>query len=298
MLDQKLATLMQRILSKGDDRTVLTLGSQRLIDEFALGTRRGRTIYFNPRELNEMATLLASNGYALEPVDLTNLSRSERLAAGTPNEKAGGGSVKRGRISIKASAEGLPVLLSDQGIVLPPRCHLDAELMSMAVGTFHQSALVVENYEAFDRIHQVRLDLPDVFRNPLVIYRGDQSESRADVVDDFLTMTGLPVLAFVDIDPAGLLIASSFANLAGVIAPSAHVLAEQLASPATGRRDLFGQQYPGAANFLSSMPDSSPVAALWQLVLEHRAGVVQERWIGSEISCQPWVSPVAHEVAH
>jgi len=288
MLDQKLATLMQRILSKGSDRTNYTLGSQRLIDEFKLGRRRGQTIYFAPHDLSEMASLLRTNGYALKPVDLASLSRSERLAAGTPNEKAGGGSVKQGRISVKESGEGLPILLNDQQIVLPPRCHLDAELLSMAVGSFHQCAIVVENYVAFDCIHQVRLALPDAFRNPLVIYRGDQQESRADFVDSFLKMTGLPVMAFVDIDPSGLLIANSFDNLVAVIAPSAHVLAEQLASPATGRRDLFVQQYPGASMSLDRLQDSSPVFPLWELVLEHRAGVVQERWVGAEITCQPW----------
>ena len=30
------------------------------------------------------------------------------------------------------------------------------------------------------------------------------------------------------------------------------------------------------------------LAGLWELVLEHRAGVVQERWVGAEITCQPW----------
>jgi len=96
------------------------------------------------------------------------------------------------------------------------------------------------------------------------------------------------VMAFVDIDPSGLLIANSFDNLVAVIAPSAHVLAEQLASPATGRRDLFVQQYPGASMSLDRLQDSSPVFPLWELVLEHRAGVVQERWVGAEITCQPW----------
>lgn len=287
MLDQRLAELMQRLLSQEASSTAVTGTSRRLADELNLGRIRGKTIYLSEGDHAEMRTLLSANGYARSPVDLNGLSRGDRLLAGTPNEKAGGEAVKRGRISVKTLA-GQRLLIGNQELLLPPRCHVDAEWRAVLDGMAHSAIMLVENYEAFDQIEQVSFDLPSEFANPLVVYRGDRHESRQDNVIAFLDAVQLPTMAFVDIDPRGLHIAAGCPNLVGIVAPDALVLETALASPATGRRDLFQAQVPGIERFLQGITDDSPLHPLWTLMARHRAGVVQERWLAMRSCCILW----------
>jgi hypothetical protein len=287
MLDQRLAELMQRLLSQEAGTTAVTGTSRRLADELNLGSIRGKTIYLSEGDHAEMRILLSANGYALSPVDLNGLSRGDRLLAGTPNEKAGGEAVKRGRISVKSLA-GQRLLIGNQELLLPPRCHVDAEWRAVLDRMAHSAIMLVENYEAFDQIDQVSFDLPDEFTNPLVVYRGDRHESRQDNVIAFLDAVQLPTIAFVDIDPRGLHIAAGCPNLVGIVAPDALVLETALASPATGRRDLFQAQVPGIERFLQGITDDSPLHPLWTLMARNRAGVVQERWLAMRSRCILW----------
>ncbi len=287
MLDQRLAELMQRLLSQEAGTTAVTGTSRRLADELNLGRIRGKTIYLSEGDHAEMRTLLSANGYALSPVDLNGLSRGDRLLAGTPNEKAGGEAVKRGRISVKTLA-GQRLLIGNQELLLPPRCHIDAEWRAVLDGMAHSAIMLVENYEAFDQIDLVSFELPDEFSNPLVVYRGDRHESRQDNVIAFLDAAQLPMMAFVDIDPRGLHIAAGCPNLVGIVAPDALVLETALASPATGRRDLFQAQVPGIERFLQGIAEDSPLHPLWTLMARYRAAVVQERWLAMRNRCILW----------
>jgi hypothetical protein len=279
MLDQKLAEAVQRVLSKEDERFSLTATLQRLIDD-GIGTRRGKSVYFTDKDRAEMRSWLHAKGYSLDQVDLSGMSRSERLSV-TPNEKAGGEAIKRNRVSIKALT-GQGLMLGGASISLPAESHLDVDWTKVAGQVEHLCIMLVENYENFNRVHETKFDLPNVFSSPLVVYRGDPNESRLDSVQQFLSHSGLPILAFMDIDPAGIAMASQLPNFVGMVAPALDVLEEQLRSPKTGRRDLFSAQYPVYGQILDRLPADSPCKAIWELVSKHKAGVVQERWISSE----------------
>ena len=285
MLDQKLAEAMQRILSKADERFPLTATRQRLVDA-AIGTKRGKSVYFTERDRDKMREWLQAKGFSVERVDLTGMPRSERLVV-TPNEKAGGEAVKRNRISIKAMA-GKPLMIGGESIRLPAESHLDVDWTKIAEQIDHQCVMVVENYENFNRIHETKFDLPEVYGSLLVIYHGDPNESRLDNVQHFLNCINLSVLAFMDIDPAGIFMASKLPKLIAMIAPAENLLEVQLSSPQTGRRDLFQAQYQNYSNALNNLSVTSSCYSLWKLVEKHRAGIVQERWIGCSESCVPW----------
>ena len=287
MLDQKLAEAMQRILSKDDKRSPLTATSQRLVDA-GIGAKRGKSAYFTETDKAEMRSWLQKKGFSVEQVDLTGMPRSKRLAV-TPNEKAGGESIKRNRISIKAMA-GQPLMIGGEPIRLPAESHLDVDWTKIAGQIDHQCVMVVENYENFNRIYETKFDLPEAFSSPLVIYHGDPNESRLDNVQHFLGKINLPVLAFMDIDPAGIFMANKLPKLVAMIAPSKDTLEIQLSSPQTGRRDLFQSQLPSFGNALNNLPITSPCFSLWHLVDKHRAGIVQERWIGGAETCLLWVT--------
>lgn len=287
MLDQKLAEVMQRILSKDDERFKLTATLQRLVDA-GIGTKRGKSAYFTVKDRAKIREWLQAKGFSIEQIDLTGMPRSERLMV-TPNEKAGGESIKRNRISIKALA-GQPLMIDGESIRLPAESHLDVDWTKIAEQIDHSCVMVVENYENFNRIHETKFDLPEAFGSPLVIYHGDPNESRLDNVQQFLNHINLSVLAFMDIDPAGIFMANKLPKLVAMMAPSKDRLEMQLGSPRTGRRDLFHSQYLNYGNALNSLPTNSPCFILWSLVDKHRAGIVQERWIGCSEVCVPWVS--------
>lgn len=279
MLNQKLAEAMQRILSKHDERFTLTVAMQGLIDE-GLGTKRGKSAYFSAKDKAEMLTWLQAKGFAIEQVDLAGMSRGERLAV-TPQEKAGGEAVKRNRVSIKALA-GESLLIGGDSLKLPAECHLDVDWTKIADNIGHPCVMVVENYENFNRVHETTFALPDCYRSPLVLYRGDPNESRFDNVLKFLSHLDLPVLAFMDADPAGISIASQLPGLVGMVLPSLDVLESQLNHPHTARLDLFHDQCPVYGGTLDKLDVVHPCKPVWNLVSKHAAGIVQERWIAGQ----------------
>ncbi|WP_443080577.1 DUF7281 domain-containing protein [Thiocapsa roseopersicina] len=65
----------------------------------------------------------------------------------------------------------------------------------------------------------IDLDLSRAGLNPLVLWRGDRSDISSDNAPAFLRARNVPVWAFVDYDPSGLLIAAGLPRLAGIIAP-------------------------------------------------------------------------------
>lgn len=80
----------------------------------------------------------------------------------------------------------------------------------------------MENRQTFTELWQVRKDLlEEVSRtNPLVVFRGDaEIGSRADATHRLITSTDLPVFAFVDFDPAGMVIAAGLPRLDKLVSP-------------------------------------------------------------------------------
>ena len=252
MLDQTLAQLMQRLLEQAATSTPLGATSRRLKDDLGIGRIRGKTLYLSDRDRQEMRELLQARGYSLTPAPLKEMSRSDRLAMASPNEKAGGGPLKTGRVSIKALS-GKTLNIAGEALTLPNGCHVDIDWRTVANSIGHDSIMLVENYEVFDQLHQLTFDLPGGCTNPLVIYRGDKTESRLSNVKAFLDASNLPVLAFVNIDPKGLHIAIGCPRLLGVVAPDHSDLNAVLASPATARHDLYRHQLPGVGDHLRSV---------------------------------------------
>jgi len=287
MLDQTLAQLMQRLLEKEAQSTPLSATARRLLEDLGIGRIQGKTLYLSKRNHQEMRELLLARGYSASPLPLRDMSRSDRLAVATPNEKAGGCALKTGRVSLK-SLPGKTLNVAGRTLSLPDGCHLDSDWRRVASAIGHDSIMLVENYEVFDQLHELAFDLPDDCKNPLVIYRGDKTESRLDNVKGFIDSSDLPVLAFVDIDPKGLHIAVGCPRLIGVVAPNYADLEATMASPATARSDLYRLQLPGVGDYLRSIANNSPISDLWKLLQQHRTGVVQERWLVAGFKLVLW----------
>lgn len=286
-MDQALAQLIQRLLERVAPSTPLGTTSRRLQIDLGIGRVQGKTLYLSDRDRAEMRLLLHAKGYSESPMPLKDMRRSDRLALATPNEKAGGGALKTGRVSIKV-LPGKELKIAGKTISLPDGSHIDIDWRRIDGAIGHDSIMLVENYEVFDQLHQLTFDLPGLCEDPLVIYRGDKNESRLDNVKALLTATNLPVLAFVDIDPKGLHIAGCCPHLLGVVAPSFTELNATLASSAAARHDLYRKQLPGVERYFRLIDDTSPITPLWKLLQQYRAGVVQERWITAGFKLTLW----------
>ena len=277
MLDQRLAESMQRALAHPDEPLRLTRTLERLVG-LGIGHIRRKSVYLTDKDRDEMRSWLIAKGYSERQTDIAGMNRAERLKH-TPNEKAGGRAVKQNRVSIKALHRAM--LRVGGGVLsLPPTAHLDIEWPTIAKSIDHQSILVVENYEIFNRIYDVSLSVPAKFGSPLVIYRGDMHESRADNVLALLNAVDLPVLSMPDCDPAGIAIARSLPRLVGLVLPPPDVLETLLSSPKTARKDLYTSQYPAHQKSLQlrdDLPDT-PCNRVFQLLAKYATGVVQEHF--------------------
>lgn len=288
MLDNRVVTLMQRLIDDGAASTPKNATSMRLHDDFRLGRLKGKSLLLTERDRAEMAELLQARGFATHPVDLSAMTRAERLQSGSADEKAGGGTIKNHRISIKALA-GQALRICGRRLDLPPRAHLDVDWQTLT-DIEHGCVMLVENYEDFDRLHEHRFDLPPGFDEPLAVYRGDRHESRQDNVLAFLRSLDLPTIAFVDIDPKGLHIAQSCPRLHGIVAPSADDLTSVLANPKSARPDLYTAQIVALENFFATVSPASPTNLLWQHIARYRSGAIQERWRADATSCVLWIA--------
>ncbi|MGZ8982990.1 MAG: DUF7281 domain-containing protein [Methylotenera sp.] len=288
MFDHRLAGTLKRVLSKSDERYPVTISLTQFINNYSVGRVIGKSAYFNESEKKKISELLIAKGFSLENLDISKMPRTERLLH-TPNEKSGGGAVKRDRISIKHLNGKSIEIAGEQSIRLPAEAHLDMNWRSLKDGCRNDSILLVENYVNFNLIHQANFDFPAKYTSPLVLYRGDQAESRNDIVMQFLQSSELPVLAYVDIDPAGLAIASKLPRLGGIVSPDMGNL-EKLLSSSFKRQDLYDKQCSQYSSYLDSLIPSNPSRQLWEVVKKYRAGVVQERFLSMNLECILWGS--------
>lgn len=197
-------------------------------------------------------------------IEATELGRNEKLAGRRPRE---------GRIAVKAPG-GLH--LSDAVLSLPPRAFLDIPAVELA-GVRHDIIFIVENFEAFVCFEDARIELPVC--QPLVVFRGDAINT-PDAVLDFLRSNKLPVIAWPDLDPAGLLFCSALPRLTGILAPAAPD--EYLTRH--GRDDLYLNQL----RQFDALVLSGESIVLAQSIRKNRKGIDQEKMIADMISLRVW----------
>lgn len=201
-----------------------------------------------------------------------NLSRHEALAH-SDNEKMSLANVKVERVAIKALG-GRALCIQGREIHLPAGSHLDIRFSEVGQ-VDHDRVLVVENWENFERVHQTPL-LDTLGGNPLVLYRGDVVYSEKDSLA-LLRALQLPVLAFVDIDPMGLIIAQSLPGLESMVVPDQKSLVSLFQQSTLAER--FIRQKANIMNALHSL-EHPQLCQLWKLMDGYGRAVPQEILIG------------------
>jgi hypothetical protein len=279
-MDKRLVGLIQRALLSPQAIFPFNASWQALHREYNIGSPLGNQIRLTERDKAELVDLVRQ----MVGLDLRNasvaefdgLSRHEALRLGR-DEKWAGRAVGARRLLLKA-LPGKPLWVNGLAFPLASRSHLDIALETVE-HLAHQAVIVVENYECFDRIGLMRLVLDERWADAAVVYRGDPNASRTDAVHEFLRAQKLPVLAMVDIDPSGLVIAQTLPGVTGILAPPVAVINALLAQ---GNPALYQQQRPGAEQSLLNSPHPL-IRQWWRLIESHGAGLAQERWLHGDV---------------
>ena len=278
-MDKRLVKVLLRVVQMTEECFPGSKTLRGFLDDYHIGWTKGASYCFDAMAKARIRELLQAQGIAPEtlPDAWDGLTRAESLALGR-DEKWADGPARRDRVAVK-TLPGRPLLIGHESILLPPRCHLEADAKEIAGGVQHDTVLLVENWECFDCIHAVQLDFSAAGANPLVLWRGGSSEARADASQRFMKTLNRQVWAFVDYDPAGLVIAATLPGLQGIIAPEATILAELLEKH--GLEDRYRKQLTGAESSLDRCADPA-VACLWPLLRQTGRALPQEMFIG------PW----------
>jgi len=256
----------QRPYSKTAQRLVDSLGFGRIVGKHWLvaDADRDRIRAYLQSVEDIDATTPPDAWLGRNRIDATQLGRNEKLAGRRPRE---------GRIALRAPA-GLRQGASS--VVLPAKAFLDIPV-DAAVDFRHDVIVLAENFEAFIHFEDARIDLP--FSQPLVAFRGD-SINTADAVLEFLGNSRVPVIAWPDLDPAGLLFGAGLPQLTGILAPADP---EECLSK-YGRDDLHLNQLQQ----LDALHLHGKSFALEQAIRKQRKGIDQERMIAERMPLILW----------
>ena len=105
-------------------------------------------------------------------IDFAAMNREEALSFAL-DEKIAGQAVKKDRLAIKTLA-GHTLKINGESFSLPGSGYLDMALADIT-GTAHHCILLIENYRCFDNLEKMRLNLPDQYADPLVLFEAIMS---------------------------------------------------------------------------------------------------------------------------
>lgn len=270
--------MIERAVNSDKTQFALNQTWRELYQQYYIGSINTRYINLTTDDKRKWADLVqAEERFDLtrfKVEDLKSLDREQALAI-VRNEKMAGKSVKHQRLALK-SLLGCPLKLNQHQYHLPDSGYLDMGLADIA-SCQHQTVLIVENYRCFDQLQKHQFKAMVGQYDPLVIFRGDKVFSEK-TVRQLLQQLDLPVLVMADIDPKGLLIAQSFPNLIGLVAPELAMLEALFKQQQVINSDLYSKQYAGSQKQLGITPYSS-IQQIWLLIQKAQAGIAQEHWL-------------------
>ena len=283
-MEKRLIVSLLNIYHAGKPRVAASAALTQFVEEYNIGQRVGAALAFSEGDRQAIGQLLLSeagiDAAATHADQWSGLSRAASLAH-ADNEKISDAAVRQHRVAVKALAHHC-LRLDGQRIALPPGANLDLDWRWLAPRCEHASVLLVENWEAFEAVHQVTFDLSRAGVNPLVLFRGSPVY-RQDHATALLERLAVPVFALVDYDPAGLVIAQSLPHFAGLMAPPLPQLVRALGSCTNHAR--YRSQLAQAQAVLDKAvhPD---IVAHWQLLQAHGKALPQEYFLMPRVRTQ------------
>lgn len=277
-MNKQLLAVIERAIRSNLQVFPLNRSWEFLHQQYNIGLKKGNKIEVTQHDKGELLALVKhATGVDLAQIsvnDFMAMNREHALSFAL-DEKMAGQAVKNNRLAIKA-LEGHSLKINGQIYNLPGCGYLDLALADIT-STEHLCILLIENYRCFDRLEKMHLNLPDQYADPLVIFRGDNYYSE-NSVREFLAQSNLPVLVMTDLDPKGLVIAQSFPNVIGLMAPCLADLEALFKDKQKANPKLYEKQLAGCQNALVTSPHIL-IRHLWEMMKAHQAGIVQEYWL-------------------
>ena len=270
-MNKQLLAVIERAIRSELQIFPLNQSWEYLHQEYNIGRTQGNKLEVTPQDKKELLALVKHEaGVDLGQISVTDfaaMNREETLSFAL-DEKLAGQAVKKDRLAIKTLA-GHALKINGKSFSLPGSGHLDMALADLS-GTAHNCILLIENYRCFDRLENMHLNLPDQYADPLVLFRGDNTYSE-NTVRQLLAQLNLPVLVMADLDPKGLIIAQSFPNVIGLIAPCLADLETLLKDKQKANSKLYEKQLAGCRNALSTSPHAL-IRHLWEMMKTSSGG--------------------------
>jgi len=277
-LNKQLLNVIERAIRSDNPLFPLNQSWKYLHRQYNIGQTQGNKLKVTQQDKDDLiAVVKHETGVDLGQISVADFSamNREQALSFALDEKIAGQSVKKDRLAIR-SLTGMALKINGLSYSLPVRGYMDMALADIT-GTAHNCILLIENYRCFDSLENVRLNLPDQYADPLVLYRGDNYYSEK-TARQLLAYLSLPVLAMADLDPQGLSIAQSFPHIIGLIAPCLADFEALLKDKQKANPKLYGKQLVGCQNALSTSPHAL-IRQLWDMMKKHQAGIVQEYWL-------------------
>jgi len=279
-MNKQLVITLLRVFHSPETRFNAGRGLRQFCETYNIGHIRGSSLVIDERDKAEIALLLNGNmgidAHTTYPDSWDRLNRSEGLNL-AKDEKLAGRAVGEGRIQAKA-LRGRDLSVCGERLALPEGADLGLPVKAVLGSPIqHDGILLVENKLTFHEIWHVREDLltDGPLFNPLVVFRGDaEGGSRTDAVHRLIAETDVPVHAFVDFDPAGMVIASVLPRLDRLVCPDFGELSGLL--EAHGLAERFMKQLAAARITLEQLESDSIIGPVWGVIRNAGKGLPQE----------------------
>jgi len=276
-VEKSLIKRLLQICQSAEARFPRSKGLSQFQQDYNIGSVIGASLHFSPQDKAEVrALLLTTEGVdadTTDPAQWDGLSRTDSLAWGS-NEKLTHSAVRQQRVAVKHLPQQT-LLLGEIPLILPEGSNLDVHWRAVAQQSQHNSVLVVENWEAFERIHQARLDFSIAGESPMVVFRGSPVYQQNHVMA-LLEALQRPVFAFVDFDPAGLVLAQGLPCFQDIILPPMTVLESHL--QVCTNHERYQKQLPQTAQALESSQHAT-IGRAWAMLKRYGVALPQERFL-------------------
>ena len=260
---------LQRLVHAGPGRRRAGEAARHFCEHFSLGTLVGRWIEYRTDHIESARDLLLANDLPVAPMSPSG-SRADVAAFGGLSEKALSAPPHANSVAIRCigdcTLDGAPLRTPD-GTYLVVK-------VAVATRISCQRLMLVENLETFRELDAYRwIDYEGL--SVLVIYRGDVHLSPSAPRECILARQE-PIWAFVDFDPAGLVIANALPSerVQRVVLPDMTWLAE--AARTNVGRALYDAQESRARGVLTKTSHPA-IERCWHELQRLQGGVTQER---------------------
>ncbi len=267
------ANLIANVLRKRIGKVSFSANWQKIFAELEVGDvdESSRALLFSAEQLhqlNQMSTVyfgseLLKDSFEGTRADVAKHSRYEKLATILPDEQY-----------VLLKPQPFYVDLPLEYSLRIPLTHIIQLLESQT--TPITQLVIIENLDAFDCWHQFSVD--ELLNNVLVVYRGHNGLAKGLSVLLELLPERVAVVAFVDVDPAGIQIALTTPRVTQLLAPSIEALSS-LVTAASSTEDYIAQNKQ--LKYISQQ--SSDWQALRQFIIEHRVSIKQQHLLAHKL---------------